>query len=101
MEARLAGPCPPPNSEREKKFQEGNEYVSSLCMLVCKVWIKMIRIELQLHSELGMSGTMFLLFASAIRFTDHAKLVTAVVPFSILLLISQNLHERYSQEPVE
>lgn len=65
MEARLAGPCPPPNSEREKKFQEGNECVSSLCMLVCKVWIKMIMIELQLHSELGMSDTMFLLFASA------------------------------------
>lgn len=30
MEARLAGPCPPPNSEREKKFQEGNECVKMI-----------------------------------------------------------------------
>ena len=28
MEARLAGPCPAPDSEREKKFQKGIIYVN-------------------------------------------------------------------------
>jgi len=35
MEARLAGPCPAPDSEREKKFQKGNKSFSSLYMPLC------------------------------------------------------------------
>ena len=40
MEARLAGPCPAPDSEREKKLQKGNMQISSLYMLLCKVCIQ-------------------------------------------------------------
>ena len=40
MEARLAGPCPAPNSEREKKFQKGIMQINSLYMLLCKVYIQ-------------------------------------------------------------